>query len=121
VIASADALCVHGSPRSDEERLHPDTPIEELEAALAGVASRVVLHGHTHVQYWNALGGRLVGNPGSVGFPFDGEQRAAWALVDGNDLNLRRTRYDVSQTIEALERSDSPVRATAIARLTAAR
>lgn len=120
-IVDAAALCVHGSPRSDEERLDPAMSASALEEALAGVSSLTVLHGHTHVQYRSFHGSRLVGNPGSVGFPFDGEQRAAWAMVEGTSVNLRRTRYAVGDTIAALEASDSPVRAVAIARLTAAR
>ncbi len=121
VITSADALCVHGSPRSDEERLDPDMPAGVVEEALDGAAQRIVLHGHTHVQYWGVHAARLVGNPGSVGFPCDGEQRAAWAIVEGDSVNLRRTRYSVGDTINALETSDSPVRAGAIARLMTAR
>jgi putative phosphoesterase len=116
-IASADARCVHGSPRSDEERIEVETPAAALAGILAGVTERVLLHGHTHVQYWRLDGTLLVGNPGSVGFPCDGEQTAAWALVDGADVNLRRTAYPVAAAIAALEASDSPVRALAIGRL----
>jgi diadenosine tetraphosphatase ApaH/serine/threonine PP2A family protein phosphatase len=34
-------------------------------------------------------------NPGSVGLPFDGDQRAAYALWrGGRDVELRRVEYD---------------------------
>ena len=34
-------------------------------------------------------------NPGSVGLPFDGDSRAAYALIaDDGELELRRVEYD---------------------------
>jgi diadenosine tetraphosphatase ApaH/serine/threonine PP2A family protein phosphatase len=39
--------------------------------------------------------GRLLVNPGSVGLPFDGDRRAAYALwAGGRDFELRRVEYD---------------------------
>ena len=120
-IAATGALCVHASPRGDEERIEVDTPGDELAAMLAGVTDRVLLHGHTHVQYWAVHGDLLVGNPGSVGFPCDGEQTAAWAMAVDGDVNLRRTAYDVPAAIAAIAATDSPVREQAITRLRTAR
>ena len=43
--------------------------------------ARVILCGHTHVAEWREFGRRLVCNPGSCGYAFDGDPGAAWALV----------------------------------------
>jgi hypothetical protein len=38
-------------------------------------------------------------NPGSVGFPFDGDRRAAYALLhDDGSVEHRRVAYDVSSS-----------------------
>jgi diadenosine tetraphosphatase ApaH/serine/threonine PP2A family protein phosphatase len=43
-------------------------------------------------------------NPGSVGLPFDGDPRAAWATWDGTGFELRRTAYDVERAADAFRR-----------------
>jgi diadenosine tetraphosphatase ApaH/serine/threonine PP2A family protein phosphatase len=55
-----------------------------------------VLFGHTHVPFarTSAAGVELV-NPGSVGMPFDGDPRAAYALLgDDGRFSHRRVEYD---------------------------
>ena len=39
-------------------------------------------------------------NPGSVGMPIDGDNRAAWASWDG-DFTLHRVAYDVERAVAA--------------------
>jgi predicted phosphodiesterase len=80
-----------------------------------------VVFGHTHVQFRRrtAAGVELV-NPGSVGLPLDGDQRAAYALVSGDGtLELRRVSYDVSPAVERLRRrfGDAPWAMRSIDRL----
>jgi predicted phosphodiesterase len=84
---------VHGSPRSDEECVTPETPAGRVAEFMAGVPERVVVTAHVHVSYDRRVGDvRLVG-PGSVGRPYEGEPGARWALL-GPDVELRRTEYD---------------------------
>jgi len=68
--------------------------------------------GHTHVQHATTVDGRLVVNPGSVGQPRDGDPEAAYAVLDtaANEVDLRRTRYDVDRVIEAVEAAGLPER-----------
>jgi putative phosphoesterase len=119
-IESVDALCVHASPRSDEERLQADDAAT-YDAALDGVAARRLLHGHTHVQYRHVHGGIEIVNPGSVGLPFDGDTRAAWAFATADGIDLRRTEYDHEAVARAVEASGSPSRAMIAGRLRTAR
>ena len=112
-----DALLVHATPRSDEEKLFPDTDEGEAAAMLEGVERSLVVCGHVHVQYLRRVAGRTVLNPGSVGFPSDGQTTAAWALLTDDGAELRRSAYDVEDTIARLAASTSPVRERSIARL----
>lgn len=116
------ALLVHATPRSDEERLLPDTPADLVEAALVDADVATVLTGHVHLQYRRPLTALEVVNPGSVGIPFDGDPRAAWAIIEDGRVELRRTAYDRSGVLARLEAATShPAAAIAIRRLRDAR
>ena len=107
VEALGDVLFCHGSPRRDDEILTRITPDDRLRAALEGVGQRLVVSGHTHVQYDRvAMGKRLV-NPGSVGMAYADEPGACWALL-GPDVSLRRTPYDVERAIADVRASGFP-------------
>lgn len=94
----------HGSPVSDVRSFMPDggEPDDEL---LGGARERRVVFGHTHLQFTRTLGrGVELVNPGSVGMPFDGDARAAYALLDGDDrIELRRVEYDYEASAAAVE------------------
>lgn len=62
--------CVHGSPRSFDEQILPQTDDATLGQMLAGERCDVLACGHTHVQLERHVGTRLVVNVGSVGMPF---------------------------------------------------
>lgn len=116
------ALLVHATPRGDEERLLPDTPDPQAEAMVAGVEVPTLLHGHVHLQHRRRIGGLEVVNPGSVGFPFDGDPRAAWAVIEDGAVELRRTAYDAERALARLAAAVShPERALAERRLRTAR
>ena len=122
VLPEHDALLVHAVPGDDERRLTPDTP-DELAAAMVGeTGCATMLCGHVHVQYSRRVGEVEVVNPGSVGFPFDGDPSAAWAIVDGGRVELRRTAYDVERALARLATLAShPERSLAERRLRTAR
>jgi diadenosine tetraphosphatase ApaH/serine/threonine PP2A family protein phosphatase len=93
-VVEATRYC-HASPVSDMRSFLPD-PGEDDDELLTGVAERRIVFGHTHLQFRRARpdGVELV-NPGSVGMPFDGDHRAAYALLhDDGSLELRRVGYD---------------------------
>lgn len=94
----------HGSPRSDEEILTRASPDERVRAALEGVAERMVVGGHTHVQYEREVDGIRLVNAGSVGRPYEGRHGAFWALVEGRHVELQRTPYALDAAV-ALFRS----------------
>jgi putative phosphoesterase len=99
----------HGSPRSDIELLTPATSAERLTAATAGITERIIVHGHTHLQYQRAVGDLTVIAPGSVGIPYaTGDTPGArWAIID-ESITLRTTPYDIEEAIHAAERAGYP-------------
>lgn len=108
-------LLVHGSPRSDEEPLLPS--LAEPAAAAGGPAvgdrAAAILFGHHHLQLAWRQDGRWMIGPGSVGMPFDGDPRAAYALIEVEargtegptgqrwEVRLVRVPYDVEATLAA--------------------
>jgi putative phosphoesterase len=92
-------LFCHGSPRSDTEVITQITPPERLRPMLEGVAEELVVCGHTHHQFELAVDGKRVINAGSVGLPYQGDAAAFWLLL-GPGVELRRTAYDVAPAIE---------------------
>ena len=94
--ASIDGrLFSHASPASDMRSFMPHAAADEAEL-LAGVGERRLVFGHTHLQFRReAAGGIELVNPGSVGLPFDGDRRSAYAIIsDSGELELRRVAYD---------------------------
>ena len=96
--AELDGMLVcHGSPLSDVESFAPEPETGE-ERLLAGEAGRTILFGHSHQQFRRpGPDETMLVNPGRVGMPLDGDPRAAWALYEDGELELRRTEYDVER------------------------
>ena len=85
----------HASPISDVRSFMPQ-PGAEDEELLGGHVEPLVVFGHTHLPFERqGPGGVRLVNPGSVGMPFDGDPRAAWAILheDGR-VEHRRVAYD---------------------------
>jgi len=97
----------HGSPRSDEECVTPETPEERVREFSAGVDEHVIVSAHVHIQFDREAAGIRSVNAGSVGLPYEGRPGAYWALF-GPDVELRRTEYDVDSTVERYRASGQP-------------
>ena len=91
-----DTLICHASPPSDIRSFLPEPAPDEAEL-LEGVTASRVLFGPTHLPFArrSAHRGIELVNPGSVGMPFDGDHRAAYALLhDDGRIEHRRVEYD---------------------------
>lgn len=97
-------LFCHGSPRSEDEIITAITPEERLRPMLEGVDERVVVCGHTHVQFDRVVAGTRVVNAGSVGMPYEDAPGARWAML-GPDVDLRLTSHDPEAAAERLRAS----------------
>ena len=96
-------LYCHATPHSDMPILTEASPQERFDEALADVDARLVVAGHTHMQFRR---GRFV-NAGSVGMPYEGEVAAFWAIV-GDDVEFRKTPFDVERAIAEIRASGWP-------------
>ena len=82
----------------------PETPVREF---VADVEEMIVATAHTHVQFDRRVADIRSLNPGSVGLPYEGQPGAFWALL-WPDVELRRTEYDLSETIAAYRQTNDP-------------
>jgi putative phosphoesterase len=98
----------HGSPRSDEELVTPETPEDRVRDFVAAVEERVLVTAHTHLQFDRRVAGVRSINPGSVGMPYEGRPGAYWALL-GPDVELRRTDYPVDEAVARYRASGDPL------------
>ena len=89
---------VHGHPDDPDRYTYP----EEFAPSMLDDEDVLVL-GHTHVQGHEVFDEGIVLNPGSVGQPRDGDPRAAYALLDLDDLSVeeRRVAYDIDTGVAA--------------------
>ncbi|SEP02932.1 Predicted phosphodiesterase [Halorientalis persicus] len=71
-----------------------------------------IVLGHTHIQHKATIDGRLIVNPGSVGQPRDGDERAAYATLDtaADEVELRRVEYDINRVISRVEECGLPTK-----------
>lgn len=85
---------VHGHPDDPNHYTVPD----EFSPALLGDEDLLVM-GHTHIQHYERYDEGVVLNPGSVGQPRNGDPRAAYAVVDLDELAVatHRVEYDVER------------------------
>ena len=100
-------LFCHGSPRSDEEMITSATPEARLHTMLQGVQQRVIVCGHTHMQFEREIGGTRMINAGSVGMPYEGKPGAYWLWL-GPEVHFHHTAYHVEQAAEIVRRSGMP-------------
>jgi predicted phosphodiesterase len=103
--SDGDTLICHGSPVSDVRSFLPE-PADDEPELLAGVTQPRIVFGHTHLPFARRAGDIELVNPGSVGMPFDGDTRAAYALVhpDGR-VEHRRVEYDHAASAEQVRRA----------------
>jgi predicted phosphodiesterase len=99
-------LFCHSTPRSEAEGFTRLTSEDRLLPIFGELNARVVVCGHTHMQFDRMVGRTRVVNAGSVGMPF-GEPGAYWLLL-GPDVQLRHTPYDLAKAAERIRSSSYP-------------
>lgn len=96
-----DVHIVHGTMQSNRLGLGSWTSDEDLEAQLDEADARVLVCAHTHRAMVRQVGARTVVNAGAVGLPFNGDPRAQYAVLDGDEVHLRKVEYDREATLHA--------------------
>jgi predicted phosphodiesterase len=101
-----DVLFCHATPRNENEVFTRLTPEDRLLPVLENAGARVVVCGHTHMQFDRTIGGTRVINAGSVGMPF-GPPGADWLLL-GPEIQFRHTDYDLEQAAARVRSTTYP-------------
>lgn len=119
-------LLAHGSPLSADEYVLPDLTDgrwDEIAREPRRLGASVVVLGHTHLPMCRAWGGLLFCNPGSVGWPKDGDPRAAFGLLEFEPASRRAPRfsicrvdYDAAAVAAAMIRAGLPAAVAAAVR-----
>ncbi len=82
-----------------------DEYVEPSKEYFEKIKGNIFVSGHTHVQRVEQYADKIYCNPGSVGQPRDGDQRAAYAVFDGKQFVLYRVPYDIDQVGRLMEKA----------------
>lgn len=126
--AGQKLLCFHGSPRSFNDIILPNTSEEILNQLLGGFDATLLAGGHTHTQQWRHLKKASYLNPGSIGLAyiwhvpgetFEVAPRAEYAIVtsegENTGITFRRVPFDPDELVRIIRASDRPFAEEAIA------
>lgn len=93
-----DIKMVHGgwSDPIDEYLLKP------TEEYFKKVKGKYFVSGHTHLPRIDNFDDKVYCNPGSVGQPKDGDQRASFAIFDGK-FEIHRVAYDIQKVCKLMD------------------
>lgn len=97
-VRDGDRLFVHGGPEDPKDQY-----IYNVTREIIPVGVRWLFSGHTHVQILVDFDGCGYCNPGSVGQPRDGDNRAAYAVLHLDKVALYRVPYDIDRAVEAMK------------------
>ena len=104
-IEGVRVLLTHGSPHAMEDTLTPRTPAVKFHTLAGEVAAdgiNLVLCGHTHEFFDRTFDGVRFINPGGAGRSFNGDPRAAYAILDVSSLGVKVEPYRVEFSMDSL-------------------
>jgi putative phosphoesterase len=115
-------LLCHGSPLDPGEYVRPDLPRarwDRLSRACRDQGVAVALLGHTHLPMLQVWDGVRFCNPGSVGWPKDGDPRASCGILDLDPgpeapgggavrFSVHRVAYDAAAVAAAMAAAGLP-------------
>jgi putative phosphoesterase len=107
-----DLTVVHAGPADPWHCPSANASDDELQRTYGPLASQCVVYGHIHQPYVRRLSAFTVANSGSVSLSYDGNPHAAYALIDHDQVEIRRVRYDVEEEIARLTDADDPFAAS---------
>jgi putative phosphoesterase len=106
--SGSDLSVVHAVPGDPWPIISANASDDELERVYAGLKTTHVAYGHIHQPFIRRLRTFTLVNSGAVSQSYDGDPRAAYALVDGDDVEIRRVEYDVEAETRLLLASADP-------------
>jgi hypothetical protein len=107
-----DLYVCHANPRNLEESLEPTLEEAVVRRYLTHIDATAVAFGHLHFPYRRRIGRVVIADVASAGIPRDGDLRPAWGLFTwtprGWRVQIRRVRYAVRKTTQALQERKVP-------------
>jgi len=101
VIEGRSVLAVHGSIEPLLSSINITTSCDEIFGVLDVLKADVVACWVPGEPFVKECGDKIFINPGSVGFPDDGDSRASYAIVEINETGLVSTLHRVEYDIES--------------------
>jgi predicted phosphodiesterase len=99
---------VHASPNDCWRAPSYNASDAELASVYKPLGQPVAVYGHIHHPFVRKLSGITVANSGSVGLPYDGDPRAAYLLIDDEEVAIQRVEYNVAKEVRILADSGVP-------------
>lgn len=99
---------VHASPDDCWKSPMLEATDEELESVYGPLNALIVVYGHIHRPFIRKLESFVVANSGSVSLAYDGDPRAKYLLIDGQEITIRRVEYEIEKAAEDLRNSGLP-------------
>lgn len=99
---------VHAGPDDCWKSPMLEATDEELESVYGPLNAPIVAYGHIHRPFIRPLKSFVVANSGSVSLAYDGDPRAKYLLIDGQDVTIRRVDYDIEKAVADLRNSGLP-------------
>lgn len=100
--SARDLTVVHAGPDDVWRSPSAKASDEELANTYGPLGSPRVVYGHIHHAFVRRLPSLTVANAGSVSLSYDGDPRAAYALVDDGEVTIRRVEYDIEREVRDL-------------------
>ena len=98
LLQEEDILFLHGGPNNPQDQY-----LYSVSKDIFPDGINTLFSGHTHVQILAKFDNKKYCNPGSVGQPRDGDNRAAYATLMDGDVSLHRVSYDIDETVKAMK------------------
>src|SRR5205807_5998380 len=84
------------------------TADDRVRELVSGVRENRVVTGHVHMQFERVVDGTRWVGAGSVGMPYADRPGAYWAFVTPEEVEFRRTEYDLERAAAAIRPSGYP-------------
>jgi putative phosphoesterase len=94
---------VHATPRDPMDEYLTDE--SEWVTRLETIDADFVLVGHTHIPMHLQAGRKQLLNPGSVGQPRDGIAKAAYAIIEDGNVQLKRVDYALEDELSLVRKA----------------
>jgi predicted phosphodiesterase len=104
-MGNVNIMIVHGSPKDPiNEYIFPYTLDSTLKSFLKSENAGILIMSHTHMPFIKKFGDKIVFNPGSVGQPRDGNNKASFAFLNvfNREAAICRAEYDIDKVVTAI-------------------